>query len=88
MLMGNNPIPQIVNSRNRSIANITRPGHTFHEGRVDLTITPTGANTSRLDIVGTGVGAEPLVNEIAGHLIFGYTAAYLVEACSGEARLG
>lgn len=77
LLPGSNPIRQTVDPCNRTITNATLPGHRFG-GAVTISIVRRNGVVSA-QIVGAGVGPNPIQNQIFGPMIFeglGF-AAYL-----------
>jgi RHS repeat-associated protein len=85
ILWGNNPISQLVDSGQRRIVNTTLPGHQFHYGTVEITVTPAGPNASDIKVVGVGDGGNPNFNNYIGVTFFYNSAAGVDAACSGPA---
>jgi len=69
MLAGNNPIIQIVDSRQRQIVNVTQPGHTFHPGEVTWQVESAWIG-STITVTGTGTGRNPNLNNLTGMMLF------------------
>ena len=70
MLAGGNPINQTVDACKSTITNKTLPGHTFG-GSVTISILQKDGVVGA-QVVGTGVGPNPITNQIAGTMIFEY----------------
>ncbi len=91
VLTGDNPITQSVDPANRTITNVTRQGHTFYPGDVNINVAAQGRGSSSINITGTGTGKYPLVNNLFGGLIFGGMAMQVSEYCAvknGTAKIG
>jgi RHS repeat-associated protein len=76
VLTGNNPINQTVDPCEKTITNRTLPGHQFG-GSVTISIQQRNGVVGA-QIVGTGVGQNPIMNQLMGPMIFeylGYRAA-------------
>ncbi|WP_421785071.1 RHS repeat-associated core domain-containing protein [Hyphobacterium sp.] len=81
VLTGGNPVEQTVDVSNRTITNVTLPGHTFHPGDVNISVQDLGGRYSNINITGTGTGRMPLVNSLVGTAYFGGMAFSVAEYC-------
>lgn len=81
-LFGANPITQVVDVGGRSITNITELDHWFHYGRVEINVTPTGANSSSITVKGTGDGNFRFGNWLIGMGFFGNSALSVAGQCA------
>lgn len=68
-LTGGNPIRQTVDTRAKTITNVTRPGHRYHQGRVAISIRTRNGVVGAL-VTGTGIGSRRTENSILGPIIF------------------
>lgn len=78
-------ITQLIDSSSRSVTNVTSPGHYFRHGTVTLSITSTGANSSRLTIRGVGTNVSQfraILNQLSGPAIFSEVASDIQRKCS------
>nr|MBA3351579.1 RHS repeat-associated core domain-containing protein [Blastocatellia bacterium] len=87
-LLGSNPITQIVRLNNRTITNITGPFHIFHPGRVYLSVRSESGGRSSISVTGVGNGVSPLLNNLAGGIIFGSIANKIADYCDAKAGAG
>ncbi|MEO6690491.1 MAG: hypothetical protein ABIS07_08735 [Dokdonella sp.] len=69
MLAGENPINQTVDPCEKTIINQTLPGHMFG-GSVTISIQQINGVVGA-QIIGTGLGPNPVTNQIMGPIIFG-----------------
>ena len=57
------------------------------EGGRSITVTQSSGGGSTINIVGTGIGDNPWLNDFVGRTYFGYIAANIARACSIEGGL-
>ncbi|WP_429912125.1 RHS repeat-associated core domain-containing protein [Glycocaulis sp.] len=87
MLAGNNPIIQIVDSRQRQIVNVTQPGHTFHPGEVTWQVESAWIG-STITVTGTGTGRNPNLNNLTGMMLFVPAAGIAALHCQATSASG
>lgn len=83
-LTSGNPITQTVDSCEMTIKNETRPGHLFG-GSVTISIQQRNGVTGA-QIVGTGLGPNPIMNQLMGPVIFEYLGFRAKESLRGSGQ--
>jgi RHS repeat-associated protein len=69
-LSGFNPILQTVDVNAMTITNVTQPGHSFHEGIVQLTVVTSPMGQVSVNILGAGIGTNSTMNQYLGPALF------------------
>ena len=82
---GRNYITQVVNSRARTITNITEFSHQFYPGTVNISVVSGPNGTSFIGVYGTGVVDSPVLNNVLGYAFFGGVMAAGIERRCAEA---